>query len=141
MTSRRFRRFSRVSCHCFNFSEYIKHGWTHANGGLPTVFTTTGGAFLFSACQSAFANRLIHTLASTLPDINPFSVLGVGATDIRNAFGPAQVPLVVDAYVAGLKYVWAITIAGFGTATLIGFLGSWKKILGDEARGVVAGGA
>jgi MFS transporter, DHA2 family, glioxin efflux transporter len=106
-----------------------------------TVFTTIGGAFLFSACQSAFANRLIHNLATTLPDINPFSVLGVGATDIQDAFPPAQVPAVVDAYVAGLKNVWAITIAGFGMATLIGFLGSWKKILSDESKGIVAGGA
>jgi MFS transporter, DHA2 family, glioxin efflux transporter len=48
---------------------------------------------------------------------------------------------VVDAYVAGLKNVWAITIAGFGTATLIGFLGSWKKILSNESKGIVAGGA
>lgn len=40
----------------------------------------------------------------------------------------------------GLKAVFAITIAAFGVATVIGFFGSWKKLHSDELK-KAAGGA
>jgi hypothetical protein len=102
------------------------------------VFQMIGGSFFLSAAQSGFNNRLIKVLASTAPEINPAKVLGTGATQIRSAFTAAQVPLVVDAYMSGLKVVFAITIAGFGIATFIGFLGSWKRLHGKDLKTAVA---
>jgi MFS transporter, DHA2 family, glioxin efflux transporter len=102
------------------------------------VFQMIGGSFFVSAAQSAFNNRLITVLASTAPEINPARVLGTGATQIRSAFTAEQVPLVVDAYMSGLKSVFAITIAGFGISAFIGFLGSWKRLHGDGLKPTVA---
>jgi ABC-type proline/glycine betaine transport system permease subunit len=101
---------------------------------LSVVCVTIGGAFFVSAAQSAFNNQLIKTLAVNLPEINPAMALGVGATQIRQEFSPSQLPAVIDAYMVGLKAVFAITIAAFGISTLIGFFGSWKKINSSDAR-------
>jgi ABC-type proline/glycine betaine transport system permease subunit len=87
-----------------------------------------GGSFCLSAAQSGFNNRLLSALASTAPDINPATALLTGATQIRSAFTSAQVPVVVAAYMAGLKVVFAITIGTFGLACLISLCGTWKRL-------------
>jgi hypothetical protein len=104
-----------------------------------TVFVTIGGAFFLSAAQSAFNNQLIKSLGKLLPDIDPVAVLSVGATQIRQVFTAEQIPLVIESYVVGLKAVWAISTAAFAIATLVGTLGSWKKLPGT-AKLVPAGG-
>lgn len=105
------------------------------------VFVTIGGAFFLSAAQSAFNNRLLGELATKLPDFNAETVLSTGATQIRTAFTEAQVPIVVDSYMVGLKAVFAITVGGFGISTLVGFLGSWKKLHADELQKASGGAA
>jgi ABC-type proline/glycine betaine transport system permease subunit len=102
---------------------------------------TVGGAFFVSAAQSAFNNQLIKTLAANLPDIDPAMALGIGATKIREDFSAAQVPIVVDAYMDGLKAVFAITVAAFGISTLIGLFGSWKKINAAHLKAAGGGAA
>jgi len=93
-----------------------------------------GGSFCLAAAQSAFNNRLLSTLASTAPNINPATVLATGATQIRSAFASAQVPVIVAAYMAGLKVVFAMTVGTFGFAFFIAFLGSWKKLHAAELK-------
>jgi len=46
--------------------------------------------------------------------VDPFKVIATGATQIRTAFPPDQVPHIIDAYMAGLKVVFAITVAIVG---------------------------
>ncbi|KAF2815514.1 MFS general substrate transporter [Mytilinidion resinicola] len=97
-------------------------------------FQMIGGSFCLSAAQSAFNNRMISTLASTAPGVNPAIVLATGATQIRSAFTAAQVPDIVAAYMAGLKVVFAITVGTFGFACLIGFFGSWKRLHAEDLK-------
>ncbi|OGE47443.1 hypothetical protein PENARI_c044G07987 [Penicillium arizonense] len=108
---------------------------------IVNFFMTVGGAFFLSAAQSAFNNQLIETLAIKLPEIDPAVAIGTGATQIREAFTPSQVSVIIDAYMVGLKAVFAITIAAFGVATVIGFFGSWKKLHGDELKKAAGGAA
>jgi MFS transporter, DHA2 family, glioxin efflux transporter len=96
---------------------------------------------LLSAAQSAFNNQLIKSLAASLPTIDPRIALGIGATEIRKAFTADQVPRVIDAYVEGLKAVFALTIAAYGSATLIGIFGSWKRLGEKELKAATSGGA
>ena len=100
---------------------------------------TVGGAFFISAAQAAFNNQLIKQIALKLPEIDPLIALGIGATQIRTAFTSAQAPLVVDAYVTGLKSVFAIAAAGFVVAALIGVFGRWKKLHGRDVKEVEGG--
>ncbi|KAL3472500.1 major facilitator superfamily domain-containing protein [Aspergillus californicus] len=66
--------------------------------------------------------------------INIDNPIGIGATRIREAFPNSQVLLVVDAYVTGLRAVFAIMIGGYGVSMIIGFFGSWKKLHGDGLK-------
>ncbi|KAK3369997.1 major facilitator superfamily domain-containing protein [Podospora didyma] len=100
-------------------------------------FQTIGGAIFVSAAQSAFVNRMISKAAETVPDVNPLMILATGATQIRNAFTPEQVPGILIAYMAGLKLTFAITIAGIGFATILSFFANFKR-LNTEA---ITGGA
>ena len=102
---------------------------------------TIGGSFFLSAAQCAFNNQLIGRLASTIPDINPRVVLEIGATEIRQAFSEDQVPLVINAYMVGLRAVFGISIAAFGVATVIGPFGNWNKLRGEELKKATGGAA
>jgi hypothetical protein len=104
------------------------------------VFVTVGGAFFISAAQSAFNNQVIKELVKRLPEINPEMVLGTGATRIRESFSPVQVPIVLDAYMVGLKAVFAIMIAAYGVSTVLALFGSWER-LDEEKIKKAAGGA
>lgn len=91
-------------------------------------FQTVGGAFFVSAAQSAFLNRLITTIASSAPNVNPAMVVGTGATEIRTVFPPEDVPGILIAYMAGIKVALGISIGGAGIALLIGIFGKWKRL-------------
>ncbi|OJJ77955.1 hypothetical protein ASPBRDRAFT_191217 [Aspergillus brasiliensis CBS 101740] len=100
-----------------------------------------GGSFFLSSAQSAFNNELINYLRKNLPEVNPEIALGTGATEIRKVFTAAQIPVVIDAYVTGLQAVWAIMIAACGIATLLGFLGSWKRLNAEKLKEAAGGAA
>jgi hypothetical protein len=68
-------------------------------------------------------------------------VLGVGATQIREQFTPAQVPIVLDAYMVGLKFVFAVMTAAYGVSTLVGLFGDWKRLDAEEIKKAAGGGA
>ncbi|PYI35599.1 hypothetical protein BP00DRAFT_334017 [Aspergillus indologenus CBS 114.80] len=108
---------------------------------IVNFFVTVGGSFFLSAAQSAFNNQLLQEMARRLPDLDPSMVLGVGATQIRQAYTPSQVPVVIDVYVVGLKAVFAITMAAFGVSTIIGFFGSWRRLHANSLKKAAGGAA
>lgn len=77
--------------------------------------------------------------AENLPELNPTLALSTGTTQIRTAFIPDQVPIVIDGYIDGLQTVFAITTAAFGLAALVGLLGSWKRLSADDIKRVQDG--
>ncbi|KIV94475.1 hypothetical protein PV10_02240 [Exophiala mesophila] len=84
-------------------------------------FQTVGGAFSTAAGQSAFVNRLLATLPTTAPGVNPGLVLLTGASELHNVFPADVLPGVLEAYMTGLKAAFAVAIAFCGVA----FLLSW----------------
>ncbi|KAK5115239.1 hypothetical protein LTR62_001439 [Meristemomyces frigidus] len=107
---------------------------------IVTFFLSVGGSFFISASQAAFNNQLLNKVRVTLPAVSPATVLGTGATQIRQFFTAAEVPLIIDGYMVGLKAVFAIAIAAFGIAALVGILGDWKR-LDEKALKKAAGAA
>ncbi|KAJ9633889.1 hypothetical protein H2204_006675 [Knufia peltigerae] len=97
-------------------------------------FQMIGGSFTLSAAQSAFNNKLISTLSSTAPDVNPALVLVTGATEIRKVFPAAQIPGIVAAYMHGLTTVFAICIGTFGAAFLVSLCSSWKRLHPEQLK-------
>lgn len=41
-----------------------------------------GGTFFVSAAQSAFVNKMLNTLPSTAPGVDPTTVIATGATGV-----------------------------------------------------------
>ncbi|KAJ5836531.1 Major facilitator superfamily domain general substrate transporter [Penicillium robsamsonii] len=108
---------------------------------IVNFFTTVGGAFFLSAAQCVFNNKLIETVTRKLPELDPVVVIGTGATQVREVFTAPQVSAIIDAYMVGLKAVFAVTVAAYGVATVAGLFGSWKKINGDELKKAAGGAA
>ncbi|KAL4796627.1 MFS general substrate transporter [Aspergillus venezuelensis] len=94
------------------------------------LFQTLGGAFCISAAQSAFVNTLIKELATSAPEVNPMLVVATGATQIRDVF-PEHLDGILQAYMAGLKATFAISIGTVGFAALLAVFSPWKRLHGS----------
>ncbi|KAH8657674.1 efflux pump antibiotic resistance protein [Xylariales sp. PMI_506] len=103
-------------------------------------FQTIGGAFLLSAAQSAFVNKLVSVLAYSAPGVDPSAVVATGATELRNVFTAEQVPGILVAYMAGLKVTFAIAVGAVGFAFVISLFSSWRR-LNPEALKATGGAA
>lgn len=103
-----------------------------------TVFLNAGGGLLINAAQSAFVNRLIATLPTSAPDVDPALVVATGALQIRSAFPADQVPGILVAYMAGIKIVFAIGLAACGVSFIISLLGGFKRLSPEAAKGAGA---
>lgn len=101
-----------------------------------------GGAFGLAAAQSAFANRIISTLPTSAPGIDPFIVTGTGATELRKVFTPEQLTGILVAYMQGIKAAFAVAIGMVGVAVLVSPFNTWHKLhgAGGEKPTVVAMG-
>jgi MFS transporter, DHA2 family, glioxin efflux transporter len=96
---------------------------------MRVVFQTLGGAFLVSAGESIFVNKLVAGILLNAPGVDPTVVVAVGATGLRQAFTESQLPGIILSYMTALKSVYAFTIGLVGLATLIGAF-SCKVVMG-----------
>ena len=93
-------------------------------------FQTIGGSLGLSAAQAAFSNELLNSLRKHAPNTSPSQVLLVGATQIRKAFSPEELPGIINAYMDGLTVAFIFVIALFGCATLVSIATPWTNIKG-----------
>ncbi|KFY34341.1 hypothetical protein V494_06860 [Pseudogymnoascus sp. VKM F-4513 (FW-928)] len=106
------------------------------SGSAMIIFVQTiGGAFLVSAGQSAFVAKLSESLIQSGSGIVPADVIATGATDIRKLFSPAEVAVILRAYVKGIQTAFIVAIALAATCTLLAFLASWEKLVPAEGEG------
>ena len=73
---------------------------------------TISGAYFNTAAQSLFENRLHQTLARIAPAISGARVDEAGAQGLHQAFSGTELTAVIDAYMVGIKDVFAFAIAG-----------------------------
>jgi MFS family permease len=98
---------------------------------------TVGGAFFVSAGQSALANVLMTKLPQYVPNINPGSILAVGATELRDVFPAEAIPGIVHAYMDGLRATYLIAIVAGGVATIVSLGSKWRNLKGANVSGAV----
>ncbi|KAL2163024.1 hypothetical protein VTH06DRAFT_6860 [Thermothelomyces fergusii] len=97
-------------------------------------FQIVGGAFLVSAAQSAFVNKMVHKLATSAPSVDPRLVLGTGATQIRDVFPADAVPGIVAAYMEGIKTALALAVGTTGSAFLISLFSDFRRLNTDALK-------
>ncbi|KAK5659379.1 hypothetical protein OQA88_1472 [Cercophora sp. LCS_1] len=90
-----------------------------------------GGAFSVSAAQSAFANRLLISLPTKAPGVNPQMVLGTGAAELSSVFPPELLPGIIDSYLDGLKAAFAVATGMAGVSFLVVPFVPWKRLHRD----------
>ncbi|KAH7032387.1 major facilitator superfamily transporter [Macrophomina phaseolina] len=87
-----------------------------------------GGALFVSVCQNVFSNELVKGVRRLAPEVPPRAVVGTGATDLKNVFGPDSLPSVLQAYNGAL--IKALTVAL--VMSCLSILGSsvieWKSV-------------
>ncbi|KAI4288898.1 MAG: hypothetical protein L6R35_001843 [Caloplaca aegaea] len=91
-------------------------------------FQIIGGSFAVSAAQAAFVSTLIHRLPVTAPGVQPGAVLRAGATELRKTFPPEQIGGILEAYVSGLRVVFALSTALIGVSFLCSLMPRWEKL-------------
>lgn len=82
-------------------------------------FQTIAGALFVSAAQSLFTTDIIAYIARNLKSVNPEHVVGTGATDLRTTFDAQQLPVVLRAYMAGLRKAFLISVPLAAIAAVI----------------------
>ncbi|KAM0274348.1 hypothetical protein ACHAQH_007943 [Verticillium albo-atrum] len=101
-------------------------------------FQIIGGAFYVAGAQAGFLQTILKTVRDTAPQISQEQVILTGATEIRRAFPADTVPLVIEAYMDGLRVTFALVIAGAGIAFIASLGSKWKKL---DTSNLSAGGA
>jgi hypothetical protein len=92
------------------------------------VCNSISGAYFVTAAQSIFANRLLKTLASNALNIDAAKVLGTGASEIQRGFSGADLAAVLDAYMVGIKAVFAFSMAGAAFTAVLTLAVPFKKM-------------
>lgn len=100
----------------------------------PIVCNSITGAYFVTAAQSIFANRLLHKLLSTSPNIDAAKVLATGASEIHQVFSGEDLTAVLDAYMVGIKDVFAFSLAGSSLAVLIAVIIPFKRLPIHESK-------
>ena len=80
-----------------------------------------GGTIIVSAAQAVFANRLLAALPTYAADIDAGTVLGIGASELKNVFSGDSLAGVLESYMVGLKATFLFGTALAGSA----FIASW----------------
>ena len=86
------------------------------------------GAYFVTGAQSIFANRMLRTLATTAPRIDSGRVLATGTSELQQVFSGADLAAVLDAYMAGIKDVFAFSLAGAALSIVIAMVIPFKRL-------------
>ncbi|KAJ5553897.1 HC-toxin efflux carrier TOXA [Penicillium frequentans] len=96
--------------------------------GIMLMCNSISGAYFVTAAQSIFANYMLKELASNAPNIDPVQVLNTGASEISHVFHGAELAAVTKAYMAGIKDVFAFSLAGAALTVVLSLLIPFKKL-------------
>ncbi|KAK2016427.1 MFS general substrate transporter [Colletotrichum eremochloae] len=87
-----------------------------------------GAAVVVSGAQTAFANILIQRVQTSAPDVSPEALVTVGSGQLRKAFRPDQIPVILVAYMNGITITF-IVVAGAGAlAFILSTYIPWKRL-------------
>nr|E1ACQ6.1 RecName: Full=Efflux pump notK; AltName: Full=Notoamide biosynthesis cluster protein K [Aspergillus sp. MF297-2]ADM34144.1 efflux pump [Aspergillus sp. MF297-2] len=96
--------------------------------GVMLMCNSISGAYFVTAAQSIFANYMLKELASIAPDMDPIQVLTTGASEVSHVFQGAELEAVLAAYLAGIKDVFAFSLAGAAFTVVLSLAIPFKKL-------------
>lgn len=88
-----------------------------------------------SAAQNIQDNIILKSLPKDQPNIDPAVVLAAGSKKLSDVFtDPADLEIVVSAYMKGLRAAWVWSIVLSGLAFLVAFGAEWKSIRPEDVE-------
>lgn len=98
-------------------------------GAVVIIFAQIlGGALFISTAQTVFENQLIQGLRSSVPQIDPTIILGVGATNLQDVVGVQYLSQVLSVYNKALTTTFYVAVA-LAVGSLVGALGTeWRSV-------------
>ena len=95
-------------------------------------FQHVGGSLAVPAAQSIFTNLLLNNLPKYAPGVDAQLIASLGAADFRDAITPDQLGGVLQAYMQGLKGVFALATALLAASVPFVFFLKWENLRLDE---------
>ncbi|KAI9800629.1 MAG: hypothetical protein M1833_003287 [Piccolia ochrophora] len=102
-------------------------------GTAAVIFAQTlGGALFISVAQNIFQNRLVTGLVRVAPELDPSTILNIGATSIKGVIAEESLPNVIEAYNIALTQTFYVAVA-MSCFSLVGSAGvEWKSVKGKK---------
>ena len=99
------------------------------------------GTYFVIVAQSLFANRMLLTLAGSNSSVDTAKALGTGASEIQHVFKGDELRAVTNAYMVGIKDVFAFGLAGAAAAVLLALLIPLRQLPDHDSKKKVETGA
>ncbi|KAL5340613.1 major facilitator superfamily domain-containing protein [Aspergillus crustosus] len=106
--------------------------------GIMVLCQTLSGAYFVAIAQSLFANRMLQTVLSSAAHLDPAQVLGAGASELRDVFSGDDLREVVNAYMVGIKDVFAFSLACAALAVLLSLIIPFERLPDHGEKGRTA---
>ncbi|KAK9419712.1 putative MFS general substrate transporter [Seiridium unicorne] len=91
-----------------------------------------GGTVFVSAAQNVFSNRLVSGLPSRRLDIDPKTIVKLGATELNNYMGHGNLQDVLVIYNNAIDQVFMLAAIVAGSSLLGALLTEWKSTKGKK---------
>jgi hypothetical protein len=99
-----------------------------------SVSQSSSGAYFIVVAQSIFANSMVKRIRHIAPHLDPLRVLGTGASEIRDVFKGSDRTAVLDAYLSGLKDVFACALAASACAVLVSLMIPFQRLPAHDSK-------
>ncbi|OCL11666.1 MFS transporter [Glonium stellatum] len=95
-------------------------------------FNSLGGAIAISIAQNIFVNSLTRDIPRLAPGVDAKTVIGAGATHIREVVPAQWLPGVLEAYTNAVTSAFVLAIATGGLAFFVSWAMEWKSVKGKK---------
>jgi hypothetical protein len=106
---------------------------------IAIFFNSLGGAIAISIAQNIFSNTLVKEIPLYVPDLDPYAVVQAGATHLRAAVSPQQLPGALLAYNKAVTTAFVLPVATAGLGFLSSLLFEWKSVKGKSLVAAAGG--
>ena len=98
------------------------------------VCQSISGAYFVSAGNSLFNNIMLRRLTVTAPHLSPSQILYMGVTELKNVFRGEELALIRQAYMVGIKDVFAFALAGTVASVVVALVVPFERLPGHEDK-------
>lgn len=92
------------------------------------------GTYFILIAGSLFANRMLNTLRVSYPALNAGQVISTGASEIQHVFHGEDLAAVLDAYMVGIKAVFAFSLATCALTVLVALVIPFRRLHDHRAE-------